>query len=153
MAEKRRSLAYEELLEPFPIEDLANVAQDTTPVMIEEIYQKDEEDCEEKSYKPRETKRFNPEEDGYHLFVLVHGFQATHVDVQEVKNHIAMVVSNAIFLCSSSNERQKTEGDIELMGERLADEVHEFFDEDDEISEMIYKITFVGHSMGGIIIR
>lgn len=95
MATKRRSLAYEELLERFPVEDLTNLTHDTTPVMIEEIFEKEEE--KSLMYKAKE-KRFKPKEDGYHLFVLVHGFQASHIDMQELKNHIAMVVPNSVFL-------------------------------------------------------
>lgn len=39
------------------------------------------------------------------------------------------------------------------MGKRLAEEVDEFFEEEDEVSDQITKISFLGHSMGGIIIR
>lgn len=148
MAEKRRSLAYEELLESFPVEDQTNLTHDTTPVMIEEVFQK-----ESTSSVPAKPKKYNPDEDGLHLFVLVHGFQASHIDVQETKNHIAMVVPNSVFLCSCSNQGKGTEGDIEKMGMNLADEVVEFFEEDEEISDEVTKMTFVGHSMGGIIIR
>jgi len=39
------------------------------------------------------------------------------------------------------------------MGKNLAEEVFEFFDDDDDVGEEVTKITFIGHSMGGIIIR
>jgi len=97
MAEKRRSNIYQELLEDLPVEDMTNLTHDTTPVMIEEIFTK--EDAKEVNViKGRKTIRGI--EGGYHLFVLVHGFQATSIDMQEIKNHIAMIVPNSVFLCS-----------------------------------------------------
>jgi hypothetical protein len=100
MAEKRRSNVYEELLEDLPVEDMTNLTHDTSPVMIEEIYKQENE-----SNTTRATfKHAKDFKEGLHLFVLVHGFQATHIDMQEIKNHIAMVVPNSVFLCSGSNE-------------------------------------------------
>ena len=43
--------------------------------------------------------------------------------MREIKNEIAMVVQNSIFLCSRSNNGKKTSEDIGLMGERLAEEI------------------------------
>lgn len=151
MAEKRRSAVYEELLDELPIEDMTNLTHDTTPVMIEEVYIKEE--SKNKANKiSRETGR-NRNRDGLHLFVLVHGFGANHVDMQEIKNHIAMVVPNSIFLCSASNEGKKTDSCIESMGENLSEEIHEFFEDEDDVGDQVTKMTFIGHSMGGIIIR
>jgi len=56
-----------------------------------------------------------------------------------------------VILLSISNE-DNTDGDIMEMGERLASEVKKFIDStftDAEIS----KISFIGHSLGGLIIR
>ena len=117
--------------------------------LIEEIYQKEGE-----SKTTRATFKHAKEfKEGLHLFVLVHGFQATHIDMQEIKNHIAMVVPNSVFLCSSSNEGKKTNGSIETMGKNLAEEVFDFFDDEDDVGDQVSKISFIGHSMGGIIIR
>lgn len=97
MAEKRRSNVYEELLDDLPVEDMTNLTHDTTPVMVEEVYEK-EEDSKSSSKIARPTLRNRNYRDGLHLFVLVHGFQATHIDMQEIKNHIAMIVPNSVFL-------------------------------------------------------
>lgn len=108
IAEKRRSNVYEELIEDPPIEDLTNLTHDTTPVMIEEIYTMEDHKSESSGLTRASRKKIY--NDGLHLFVLVHGFQATHIDMQEIKNHIAMVVPNSIFLCSEANEGVRTEG-------------------------------------------
>lgn len=39
------------------------------------------------------------------------------------------------------------------MGENLASEVIQFFQDDENTADEITRITFIGHSMGGIIIR
>jgi hypothetical protein len=42
-----------------------------------------------------------------------------------LKNNIALLFPEAMFLCSSANEDQ-TEGDIQKMGESLAQEVNNY---------------------------
>lgn len=107
MAEKRRSNVYEELLDDLPVEDMTNLTHDLTPVMVEEIYTLENSSQDTKISRKTRKQVFG---NGLHLFVLVHGFQATHIDMQEIKNHIAIVVPNSIFLCSESNEGSKTDG-------------------------------------------
>ena len=65
---------------------------------------------------------------GVHLIVLVHGFQGNHFDMRLMKNNIALIHPEALFLCSNSNE-ESTEGDIGEMGVRLAQEVMNFISE------------------------
>lgn len=67
------------------------------------------------------------------------------------KNHISILFPNGLFLLSNSNEG-KTDGDIMEMGERLAHEVRRFILENCP-GEQLQKLTFVGHSMGGLICR
>lgn len=64
-----------------------------------------------------------------------------------------MVAPNSIFLCSACNEGDKTYGCIEEMGKNLAEEIFDFFDDEEDVGESVTKISFIGHSMGGIIIR
>ena len=153
MAEKRRSNVYKELLDDLPIEDMSNLTHETTPVMIEEVFEMDDKLSNESDSIPKATSRAKPTQTGYHLFVLVHGYQATSIDMQEIKNHIAMIVPNSTFLWSESNEGKGTEGWIEEMGENLAEEVNQFFEDEEDVGDEVTKITFIGHSMGGIIIR
>jgi Putative serine esterase (DUF676)/Protein FAM135 len=88
---------------------------------------------------------------GVHLIVLVHGFQGNHFDMRLMKNNIALIHPEALFLCSNSNE-ESTEGDINEMGVRLAQEVMSFITEWCP-SRSLGRLSFIGHSMGGLIIR
>ena len=125
MAEKRRSNVYKELLDDLPVEDMSNLTHDTTPVMIEEIFEID--DNNEPEFIPKATSRAKQHQSGLHLFVLVHGYQASSVDMQEIKNHIAMIAPNSAFLWSEINEGKRTEDWIEQLGINLANEVKQFF--------------------------
>ncbi|KEP64413.1 UNVERIFIED_CONTAM: serine esterase (DUF676) protein [Hammondia hammondi] len=88
---------------------------------------------------------------GIHLFVLVHGFQGSSHDMRLLRNNIAVFFPAAAFLCSSANQ-DHTEGDIETMGKRLADEVHAHIQESFSL-EGLARLSFIGHSLGGVIIR
>lgn len=68
-----------------------------------------------------------------------------------LKNNIALLFPEAMFLCSSSNE-DFTEGDILEMGVRLAQEVNTYISQYCPGSSL-GKISFVAHSLGGLIVR
>lgn len=86
-----------------------------------------------------------------HLIVLVHGFQGNSYDMRLIKNTISLINPSCVFLPSSSNQ-DDTECDIEEMGKKLANEVKMFLKEwNDGI--IFKKISFIGHSIGGLIIR
>ncbi len=88
---------------------------------------------------------------GIHLIVLVHGFQGNSYDMRVMKNNISLLHPEALFLCSSKNEG-KTEDDIREMGTRLAQEVIDYAQEWCPGSTL-GMISFIGHSLGGVIIR
>merc|ERR1711977_235005 len=88
---------------------------------------------------------------GVHLFVLVHGFQGNSFDMRLMKNNIALLFPDAIFLCSNSNE-DNTEGDMTEMGIRLAQEVVNYIC-DWCPGSALGRLSFVAHSIGGVIVR
>jgi hypothetical protein len=142
IADKRRSNIYEELIEDNPIEDMTNLTHDLTPVLIEEIYVS-EFVKEHNDFLPEvRYERVAPDLDyeELHLYILVHGYEASQIDVYELKNHIALTVPNSIFLCSQSNSNKESD-DIDDMGFRLAEEIHDFMDDDYNDSYQISKIT------------
>ena len=53
---------------------------------------------------------------------------------------------------SSHINEGETEGDILIMGERLADEIFQFITEWFP-NNSLEKLSFIGHSLGGLIIR
>ena len=72
------------------------------------------------------------------------------------KNQLHFLLPNCLFLISSINE-DTTEGNIETMGRNLAIEVKKYIEswccsKEGQTSKLT-KITFVGHSLGGIIVR
>jgi hypothetical protein len=89
--------------------------------------------------------------EGVHLFVMVHGFQGSSFDVRMFKNAIAIALPDAQFLCAQANE-DDTEGNIFDMGYRLAQEVHQYVRETCPGSQLS-RLSFIGHSLGGLIIR
>jgi triacylglycerol esterase/lipase EstA (alpha/beta hydrolase family) len=109
----------------------------TDPIIIEEVY------CNE------EARVQLPESQGAHLFVLVHGFQASARDMQLFKTNLFELLPKAQFLVSRSNEG-KTDKSIEILGHNLAKEILTYVS---LTPQKIGKISFVGHSLGGLIIR
>ena len=86
-----------------------------------------------------------------HLLVLVHGFQGTHHDMRFLRNQILLQCPNAQIMISSSNE-DHTEECIFEMGQRLANEVRQYINSFC-MTSYLGKISFIGHSIGGLIIR
>merc|ERR1719410_3214882 len=86
---------------------------------------------------------------GVHLFVLVHGFQGNSFDMRLMKNNLALLYPDSIFLCSTSNE-DNTEGDINEMGIRLAQEVVNYIC-DWCPGSALGRLSFIAHSLGGLI--
>jgi hypothetical protein len=69
------------------------------------------------------------------------------------KNMISMALPDALFLCSQANEEPgATEGNIYDMGYKLSEEVATFIRESCPGSNLA-RLTFIGHSLGGLIIR
>ena len=88
---------------------------------------------------------------GAHIVIMVHGFQGNHGDMRVLRNHINLQNPHCVMMLSLANEDQ-TEGDLFEMGERLSSEVKKFII-NFAPAECISKISFVGHSLGGLIIR
>lgn len=89
--------------------------------------------------------------------IFVHGFQGHHLDLRLVRNQWLLIDPGAECLMSEANE-DKTTGDIREMGGRLAEEVTAFLRKKmDKASKSggyrNIKLSFVGHSIGNIIIR
>lgn len=160
IATQFRKKFYYQNLETLVIEDLNMFPKpEYHPILFEEIYIKPAISPKQLK-KPRNPSFHNvPNKchtnvlmsDREHLFVLVHGFQGTSFDMRLLKDNLSLMHPNALFLCSSSNE-DCTDGDINEMGKNLAHEVKGFIQEWCT-GDSPKRISFVGHSLGGIIIR
>jgi len=146
---KRNSAAFNDIRPP-TIEDLRFYSRPNEhPILFEDLYLRD---VNMASMALEESRDLDfSEANGVHLFVLVHGFQGNSFDMRLLKNNFSLIIPDALFLCSNSNE-ESTEGDIGEMGVRLAQEVVNYITEWCP-GNTLGRINFIGHSMGGVIIR
>ncbi|THG10962.1 hypothetical protein TEA_003770 [Camellia sinensis var. sinensis] len=101
----------------------------------------------------------SPQQNGrvLRIVVFVHGFQGHHLDLRLVRNQWLLIDPKVECLMSEVNE-DKTSGDFREMGVRLAQEVAYFIKKKmDKASRSgnlrNIKLSFVGHSIGNVIIR
>eukprot|EP00743_Colponemidia_sp_Colp-15_P005523 GILK01005940.1.p1 GENE.GILK01005940.1~~GILK01005940.1.p1 ORF type:complete len:790 (+),score=102.98 GILK01005940.1:173-2542(+) len=160
IAETLRKSAHYHSLEPPEVEDMSMYPKmNVHPIVFEQRYLPLLEENGQEEPAPaisRQNHLSSPGEStrsyrGVHLFVLVHGFQGNSFDMRLMKNNLALLYPEAMFLSSNCNE-EKTEGDIAEMGERLSLEVL------NHISEWcpgnsLGRLSFVAHSLGGLIVR
>ena len=130
------------------MEDVTDRSSSRFPIIVEEKYVKD--DMEEAKMEPP-SEEGSPE-DQSHLYVLIHGMGGTHADMRLIMNEIALIKPKSKFLLSQCNPKKKTFGNIADMGKRLAKEVKDYMRSNDE-DEPIHRISFIGFSLGGVILR
>uniref|UniRef100_A0AAV2K5S2 DUF676 domain-containing protein n=1 Tax=Knipowitschia caucasica TaxID=637954 RepID=A0AAV2K5S2_KNICA len=90
-------------------------------------------------------------EDGIHLVVCVHGLDGNSADLRLVKTFIELGLpgSRLDFLMSERNQSD-TFADFDTMTDRLLDEIIQHIQ---LYNLTIRKISFIGHSLGNIIVR
>ncbi|XP_012939766.1 protein FAM135A isoform X5 [Aplysia californica] len=88
---------------------------------------------------------------GIHLIICVHGLDGNSADLRLVRTYIEMALPGfrLEFLMSERNQ-QDTFADFDKMTDRLVDEILSYLD---TFGFNITRISFVGHSLGNIIIR
>lgn len=97
----------------------------------------------------QEEHRLEVNKQGY--VILCHGYQGNHSDMLKVKHYFHEANPYVHFYCSEANE-DKTTIDISEMGVNLAREVEEVVHKAYH-DQMLGSISFIGHSLGGVIIR
>mmetsp|Transcript_1798 Transcript_1798/g.4162 ORF Transcript_1798/g.4162 Transcript_1798/m.4162 type:complete len:449 (-) Transcript_1798:1212-2558(-) len=89
-----------------------------------------------------------------HLVVLVHGLFGSDKHLKNVvkamKSNFDEAAAVEVYV-SNTNKRIKTLDGIEKCGERLIAELNDFLSKDSQKS--LKTISFVGHSLGGLIVR
>ena len=154
LASKKRKNTETQSFEPMHIEDVnMRPTPDNQPVMFEHIHIKETKENitdtteVENSFLEADNSSYK----GIHLIILVHGFQGNSFDMKLIKNNLSMLHPEALLLCSSANE-DNTENDIADMGLKLANEIQTFINETCP-SNFIGRMSFIGYSLGGLIIR
>ncbi|XP_069710803.1 protein FAM135B isoform X1 [Phaenicophaeus curvirostris] len=101
-------------------------------------------------YFPPEEEEENLE-DGIHLVVCVHGLDGNSADLRLVKTFIELGLpgGNLDFLMSERNQTD-TFADFDTMTDRLLDEIIQHIQ---LYNLSISRISFIGHSLGNVIIR
>uniref|UniRef100_A0A8C8VJ77 Family with sequence similarity 135 member A n=1 Tax=Pelusios castaneus TaxID=367368 RepID=A0A8C8VJ77_9SAUR len=97
------------------------------------------------------TEEEEGSEDGIHLVVCVHGLDGNSADLRLVKTYIELGLPGGRidFLMSERNQND-TFADFDSMTDRLLDEIIQYI----QIYNLtISKISFIGHSLGNLIIR
>ncbi|KAL0983873.1 hypothetical protein UPYG_G00134160 [Umbra pygmaea] len=90
-------------------------------------------------------------DEGIHLIVCVHGLDGNSADLRLVKTYLELGLpgSRIDFLMSERNQND-TFADFEQMTDRLLDEIIQYI----QIYNLtVSKISFVGHSLGNLIVR
>ena len=125
---------------PFPIENCAFISElSRIPIVIHE------------ALDTKESGKLKLKGKTIHLFVLVHGYMGSSNDLRIIKGYLSLNFPGHKFLCSKQNEADTNSSIFEL-GKNLASEVQEYI-RDEFIKDGPTKISFIGHSLGGIIIR
>ena len=149
VAKTIRSSLYYNSIEQLPVEDV-NIFPKAGlhPIIFEEVYSLKNKRVEKGFADADQVKASR---DGIHLIVLVHGFQGNSYDLRLVKNNISLLHPDVVFLSSSANE-DFSEYDIDEQGQRLSQEVTQFVS-NYYPGELMSSLSFIGHSLGGLVIR
>ena len=168
-ADKIRKSIKETYIKPSFENSNYKINPDTYPVLFEETYTKSMTNPNIDSSKkmnenpningnnikrentPKIIEQKHDTNLGLHLIVLVHGFEGNSNDMRIIKNEIGLINPSIVFLPSAANQ-DDTGADIIQMGKKLATEVKSYIKEWNN-GLIFNKISFIGHSIGGVIIR
>ncbi|CAD8063859.1 unnamed protein product [Paramecium primaurelia] len=91
-----------------------------------------------------------PQNSYVHYVVLVHGYQGTSYDMRYWKSILTIRFKDKIrLICPTCNDGTSNKP-IQEQAKLLADEIENYLS-DENINE--YRLSFIGHSLGGLIIR
>lgn len=93
----------------------------------------------------------NGNKTGVHLIVLVHGLEGARDDLWPYRSTLKRMLQGreVHFLCSRINEGS-TWGDVEMLGKSL---LREMDDHMASLRSSVTRISFIAHSLGGLIVR
>lgn len=98
---------------------------------------------DDKKEKPQETRTVK-------VCVMVHGLEACSEDLRNMRSLARFYCTDVLFMLSEDNE-ENTNDSIENMGKKLANEVSTYLNY--YLGEHELEISFIGHSLGGLITR
>ena len=81
---------------------------------------------------------------------LLHGLEGSSDNLRNLQSLLSYYNKDVVFFRSEANE-ENTRDKIELLGMRFAEEVRNFMDAYSFYNDI--EISFIGHSLGGLIVR
>eukprot|EP01135_Chromosphaera_perkinsii_P001038 Nk52_evm8s157 gene=Nk52_evmTU8s157 len=110
----------------------------------------------DKCYSPREVELMSRVSNGYspytggnHLVVLVHGLSGNRYDLRMFRLFLSLCFDKMMFLSTDAIEGQ-TYSNIESLATRVCNDIIEYINASEHLPQ---HISFVGHSLGNIVIR
>lgn len=89
-----------------------------------------------------------------HLVVLQNGLHGTEHDLKRFRGHLKLLCPHVHAMIATSNTLEKTDNDIAVAGARLAVEVAEYIEAKvTGAGKRLGRLSFVGHSLGGVLVR
>ena len=85
-----------------------------------------------------------------HLIVFCHGYKGNQYDLRSLRNHMALSLSKGVEFLMIHSVEDHADQPIEKLGSLLATEVVEYIKAE---KVRLRRLSFIGHSMGGIVIR
>ncbi|EAR98529.2 serine esterase, putative (macronuclear) [Tetrahymena thermophila SB210] len=151
IAKQFRKKFYFNNLEPLTIENLEMFpSAQEHPIFFQEIYQKRQPSYVFDEILQDPNILSNQQKFGNHLIILCHGFQGNSYDLRSIKNNLIKQYPTAYCLSSKINE-DHTDKDLDFLGKNLALEIRAYIGK--RYIQCLTKMTFIGHSMGGVIAR
>ena len=144
VASKQRGSEYMEQISGLPIQNMRDFSKNSVhPIVFHEQYYLSSPLDEHLSASPAS---------GLHLIILVHGFMGNLYDMKNIKDEIAAVHPEAVVVSTSSVQGGGMDIDIRDLGEKLAKDVLQTIHLH-ELHRPLERLSFIGHSLGGIVIR
>lgn len=123
--------------DPMQVEELRFTPNADQPIVFEEL-----------SYTENSITESGS---GTHLIILVHGYQGNSLDMGLFKNYLQLAYPKTVVFSSTANENFP-DASIAEQAERFAFEVLSHI-EQAGLENRLGKLSFLGHSMGGLVIR
>ena len=130
----------------FPIERIPFYTGEIAPILIENVYKRPKRDKNISKSKSKSKK-------ASHVFILIHGMDSRYTDLLPIMNEISLVTPNADFILPEWIAGEKSRLSIKTSGQKVAYEIIETLERDYDDLDEIGKISFVWHSLGGLIAR
>lgn len=129
----------------FPVERIPFYTGDHAPILIENVYKQPKKSKRQNRFDYKGLKKT-------HVFIMIHGLDSSYVDLIPLMNEISIVTPNADFIMPECIGKEASRSRIATLGEKVAEEIISTLNNDYDEDE-IGKISFICHSLGGLIAR